>query len=77
MECNDENEPLLRREAETLSTGWEFIRNKKLLVSLAVLLGLILIGTTLGVVLQFYLFPRTPDIPDAKDEIDFTLLTLR
>ena len=77
MECNDENEPLLRRETETPSTGWEFIRNKKLLVSLAVLLGLILIGTTLGVVLQFYLFPRTPDIPDAKDEIDFTLLSLR
>ena len=75
MQCNDENEPLLSREPP--STGWEFIRNKKLLVSLAVLLGLILIGTTLGVVLQFYLFPRIPDIPDAKDEIDFTLLTLR
>jgi len=75
MEGDGENEPLLRRE--TTSTWWEFIsQNKKLLVTVSVIIGLVFIGTTLGVVLKFYLFPPTPDIPDAKGQIDLNLLSL-
>ena len=79
-ERNDEereSEPLLSRENTSNSSQLTPGRSKKLLVTVLVILGLILIGTTLGFVLQIYLFPDTPDIPDATDQIDLKLLSLR
>ena len=73
-----ETEPLLTRE--NTSNGSQLMtltRGRKLLVTVLVILGLVMIGTTLGIVLQFYLFPNTPDIPDATDQINIKLLSLR
>ena len=67
-----ELQPLLPRQGED-TTG----RSKRLLVTIFVILVLIVIGTSLCFVLQHYLFPDTPDIPEAKDVIDLNLLSLR
>ena len=68
-----ELQPLLPRKGEDTTTR----RSQRLLVAIFVILGLIVIGTSLCFVLQHYLFPDTPDIPEAKDVIDLNLLSLR
>lgn len=68
-----ELQPLLPRKGEDTTTR----RSQRLLVAIFVILGLIVIGTSLCFVLQHYLFPETPDIPEAKDVIDLNLLSLR
>ena len=67
-----ELQPLLPRKGEDTTR-----RSKRLLVTIFVILVLIVIGTSLCFVLQHYLFPDTPDIPEAKDVIDLNLLSLR
>ena len=71
-----ELQPLLPREGED-TTRLVISRTKRLLVTIFVILVLIVIGTSLCFVLQHYLFPDTPDIPEAKDVIDLNLLSLR
>ena len=73
MMSERELQPLLPRKGEDTTTR----RSQRLLVAIFVILGLIVIGTSLCFVLQHYLFPETPDIPEAKDVIDLNLLSLR
>lgn len=73
MMSERELQPLLPRKGEDTTTR----RSQRLLVAIFVILGLIVIGTSLCFVLQHYLFPDTPDIPEAKDVIDLNLLSLR
>ena len=73
-------QPQLRPFQDPIASSPEILKRysgRKLLVTVLVILGLVLIGTTLGIVLQFYLFPNTPDIPDATDQINIKLLSLR
>ena len=72
-----ELQPLLPRQGEDTTTRLVISRTKRLLVTIFVILVLIVIGTSLCFVLQHYLFPDTPDIPEAKDVIDLNLLSLR
>ena len=72
MMSERELQPLLPRQGEDTTR-----RSKRLLVTIFVILVLIVIGTSLCFVLQHYLFPDTPDIPEAKDVIDLNLLSLR
>ena len=73
MMSERELQPLLPRKGEDTTTR----RSQRLLVAIFVILGLIVIGTSLCFVLQHYLFPDTPNIPEAKDVIDLNLLSLR
>jgi len=71
-----EVQPLLPRQGEDTTCRLVISRSKRLLVTIFVILVLIVIGTSLCFVLQHYLFPDTPDIPEAKDVIDLNLLSL-
>ena len=77
MMSERELQPLLPRKGEDTNCRLVISRSKRLLVAIFVILGLIVIGTSLCFVLQHYLFPDTPDIPEAKDVIDLNLLSLR